>query len=146
MKEEYTTKSEGETIKLGEEFAKKLNASDVVFLTGDLGSGKTTFTKGVARGLGVTTRIISPTFVLLRTHKTNNKFSQIQKIYHMDLYRLNSEEELKGVDLQDFLQDPQGLMLVEWPNLSQNLVKKNVWKVNFKIYYGDNRKITIKYE
>ena len=67
------TKSDEETQSAGEEFAKKLNPTDVVFLIGDLGSGKTTFTKGLAKGLGIDNRIISPTFVVVRRHTVRNE-------------------------------------------------------------------------
>ena len=87
----FVTKSPEQTEKLGEDFAKNLKPQDVVFLIGNLGSGKTTFTKGIARGLGIKNRILSPTFIVVRSHSTANE--RIQTLYHLDLYRLKDYAE-----------------------------------------------------
>ncbi len=123
------TTSSQQTEKLGEEFAKKLQPQDVIFLKGDLGSGKTTFTKGLAKGLGITSRIISPTFIIVRSHSTGR--ADISTLYHLDLYRLQSEKEALGIDLNDYLADPTGVVVIEWPEVSQNIVKKKVWNISF---------------
>jgi tRNA threonylcarbamoyladenosine biosynthesis protein TsaE len=151
MEEKYITNSAEETEQLGEEFAKRLKQTAVVYLIGELGSGKTTFTKGVARGLGITTRIISPTFVLLRTHKIMNHESRIknhgiQILYHLDLYRLESKKEVENIDIKDYLDDKSGVVLIEWPKVSQGLVNKKVWKVKFESLDNDNREISISFE
>lgn len=135
-----TTKSALGTEKAGEEFSKKLNPQDVVFLIGNLGSGKTTFTKGIAKGLGITSRIISPTFVLVRSHDIEK--GKIKTLYHLDLYRLQNENDVLGINLTDYLEDERGLVVIEWPEVSQNIVKKKVWKVVFETK-EHNRNITI---
>lgn len=151
MNQEFITKSAEETEMLGEEFSKKLNPQDVVFLVGDLGSGKTTFVKGLARGLGIESRILSPTFVVVRQHSVRsqktagNSKQMIEKLYHLDLYRLGNEDEAKGVDLNDFLLDEKGIVVIEWPVISQDLVHKKVWKIQFE-YREEGRKIAIRHE
>ena len=116
-----------------------------------MGSGKTTFVKGLAKGLGIESRIISPTFVVVRKHSVqptyyNQQPGQINTLYHLDLYRLENEKQALGVDLKDFLEDPEGLTVIEWPEVSQNIVKGKVWKVKFKHTENEGREITIDFE
>lgn len=136
--------NEAETIEAGISLAQKLSTQDVVFLRGDLGSGKTTFAKGIAKGLGISTRIISPTFVIVREHEVDN--GKIKKMYHLDLYRLHDEREAIGVDIKDILNDDEGVVVIEWPEISQNLVKKQVWNVRIDNINEDERRIHIAYE
>lgn len=136
----FVTKSPEQTEKLGEDFAKNLKPQDVVFLIGNLGSGKTTFTKGIARGLGIKNRILSPTFIVVRSHSTANE--RIQTLYHLDLYRLKDEGEVLNVSLTDYMNDEKGIVVIEWPEVSQEIVKKNVWKVRFETK-DDERSIEI---
>lgn len=136
--------SEEETIEAGISLTQKLSPQDVVFLRGDLGSGKTTFAKGIAKGLGISTRIISPTFVIVREHEVDS--GKIKKMYHMDLYRLQDEHEALGVDIKDILNDEQGIVVIEWPEISQNLVKKKAWNVRIDNINESERKIQIAYE
>lgn len=136
----YITTSPEQTEKIGEEFAKKLQPQDVVFLTGELGSGKTTFTKGLAKGLGITTRIISPTFVIVRSHATGRK--NLSTLYHLDLYRLDNEKDALEVNLSDYLDDPAGVVVIEWPDVSQNIVKRKVWNISF-LQHENKREIEI---
>lgn len=146
MKTEISeTHSEEETVSAGRIFGQRLQSQDVVFLHGDLGSGKTTFTKGIAEALGVSSRVISPTFVLVRTHQAQND-KGIETLYHLDLYRLGTENEAKGADLADFLNDKAGVVVIEWPEVGQNLIKKNVWNVYLSVISGGGRKIVIEYE
>ena len=84
------TLSEKETLEAGREFAEKIKNGGVVFLFGELGAGKTTFTKGVAEGLGITQRILSPTFTIVRQHILNPE----QTFYHVDLYRVKDDPSL----------------------------------------------------
>lgn len=89
---ETVTKSPEETFRLAESLAKKLDAGDVLLLEGDLGAGKTTFTKGIAKGLGVERTINSPTFTIIKEYKGRIPF------YHMDVYRVSDPEEDLGFD------------------------------------------------
>lgn len=144
------TKNATETEKAGEEFAHQLKPQDVIFLIGNLGSGKTTFVKGLAKGLGIVSRIISPTYVVVRRHSlpaTNFQIlgGKVTTLYHLDLYRLKNEQEALSVDLKDYLDDQNAIVAIEWPELSQKIVNKKVWKVKFEIR-NDFREITFSYE
>ncbi|MEJ9211565.1 tRNA (adenosine(37)-N6)-threonylcarbamoyltransferase complex ATPase subunit type 1 TsaE [Bacillus smithii] len=108
---ETITKSPEETFRLAESLAKKLHAGDVLLLEGDLGAGKTTFTKGIAKGLGVERTINSPTFTIIKEYKGRIPF------YHMDVYRVSDPEEDLGFDEYFF---GQGVCVVEWAHLIED--------------------------
>lgn len=135
-------KSENETIAAGEEFGGDLRGGDVVLLSGKLGAGKTTFVKGIAKALQVPTRIISPTFVITRTHRANHH--AIKQIYHLDLYRLEKEEELRDIDIKNMVND-ESVVLIEWPELSYSYLAKPYYVVSID-YEGEGRVIEIRYE
>jgi len=144
------TKNALETEKAGEELARLLKPQDVVFLIGNLGSGKTTFVKGLARGLGIVSRIISPTFVVVRQHtlpSTNYQIldGKVSTLYHLDLYRLQNTQEALSVDMKDYLDDKNAIVAIEWPELSQNIVNKKVWKVKIDVK-NEMREISMSYE
>ncbi len=96
-----------ETEKAGEKLAEKLKAGDILALDGDLGAGKTAFARGVARGLGVTAHVTSPTFAIVHTYKGRLPF------FHFDMYRLESAEELYDIGWEDYLASG-GVILIEW--------------------------------
>jgi len=97
---------EGDTRALGRRLASLLRAGDVVLLAGDLGSGKTVFASGVAEGLGVVERVVSPSFVLAR------RYEGLIGMVHADLYRLGSSAEVEDLDLLAAAED--GVLVVEW--------------------------------
>lgn len=139
------TNSAEETEKLGEEFAKKIKPGEVVCLFGDLGSGKTTFVKGVARGLGIKTRLISPTFILVRKHKISIRYqvSGIKYMYHIDLYRLKDKKEAESIDLKEILEDRNAVIIIEWAEKAENILPKERWDISFNYIAGNRRKISI---
>ena len=132
---EFISKSDFETRDIGENFGKTLKQGDVVCLTGDLGAGKTTFTKGIAKALGVPYEPVSPTFNLVNTYD-GDKLS----LYHFDLYRLERTEDLYSIDFDDYLFS-NGVCVIEWPEISYPLLDK-YYRVNLE-YNGEMRKITI---
>ena len=107
---EETTHSEQETIQAAKSFAKTLKPGSVIALHGNLGSGKTTFIKGIALGLGLKDpdEVKSPTFALMHTYA-----SRIP-LYHFDLYRLESEREIVNIGFEEFVNDPGAVTCVEW--------------------------------
>src|SRR5882762_1980249 len=111
-KMEFVTNSAGQTQKIAAKFAKKFqNQGGVIALIGDLGSGKTTFSQGFAKALGVSDKIISPTFVLIRQHK----LPKLQRmLFHIDLYRLEGKIDPKELGLKELFDDPNSLVLIEW--------------------------------
>jgi tRNA threonylcarbamoyladenosine biosynthesis protein TsaE len=102
-----TTNSEQETETLGQTVGELLFPGAVLLLDGNLGAGKTAFARGVARGLGVTKPVQSPTFTILYAHSGRLAF------YHFDLYRLEDEQELLDIGIDEYLDD-EGVSLVEW--------------------------------
>lgn len=137
------SKSKSKTEKLGLDFSKKLMPRDVVCLYGELGSGKTTFVKGLARGLNVRSRIISPTFIIIRTHLVAGS-KDIDNLYHVDLYRLESLKEVKGIGLKDLLQDKKGVVLIEWPEKAEKILPSIRWEIFFTQKGGNTREILVK--
>ncbi len=111
----FHTESAGETEKLGERIGSVLEPGIVVALTGDLGAGKTTLTKGIARGLAVSDLIHSPTFTLIHEHKGR------LPVYHFDLYRLDSPEQLDDLGYEDYFYG-DGVSIVEWSEKAQELL------------------------
>src|SRR5476649_2454201 len=92
-----------ETQAFGLEFAKTLRGGEVLALYGDLGSGKTTFMQGLAKGLGITRNIISSTFIIMRTYTINRKV--LKNLYHLDLYRIDNDEQAVDLGLKDLIGD-----------------------------------------
>lgn len=143
---ELITKSAAETKKVGREFAASLKEekkkSFTIALIGDLGSGKTTFVQGVAKGLGITQRIISPTFIIMRKYELSNGFSNL---YHVDLYRLegNVEKEVENIGLTDILGKPGNIVLIEWAEKIYDIIPKEAYIINFKNMGKDKRKIVV---
>ena len=101
------SKSEAETEAAGERFAKTLPDGAVVALYGDLGAGKTAFVRGMARGLGIDARVSSPTFTIV------NEYLGARELYHFDMYRLGSSDELFDIGWEDYL-SRGGVCAVEW--------------------------------
>jgi tRNA threonylcarbamoyladenosine biosynthesis protein TsaE len=99
----------------GGELAASLTAGDALLLHGDLGAGKTTLTQGIARALGVRGPVTSPTFTLVSEHRLPKPVRGIERLYHLDLYRLNDPDELETIGYDDYLSPPDGVTVIEWP-------------------------------
>ena len=108
MAKVYQTNSEKETEELGSRLGRQLEPGAVVAFTGDLGAGKTAFTRGLARGLGVTERVTSPTFTIVNEYEGGRL-----PLFHFDMYRLSSSEELYDIGWEDYLAR-NGVCAVEW--------------------------------
>ena len=104
---EYLSHSPEETEQLGEQLGRTLRPGSVVAYRGDLGMGKTAFTRGLARGLGCTCRVTSPTFTIV------NEYSGALPLFHFDMYRLQSDDDLWDIGWEDYL-DRGGVCAVEW--------------------------------
>jgi tRNA threonylcarbamoyladenosine biosynthesis protein TsaE len=101
-------KNPEELIQWGENFAKKLNPGDLILVDGPMGAGKTTLATGIAKGLGLTNSITSPTFTRLNIYPGNPAF------YHLDLYNIDEVEELESLGIYDILEPEDGVCYVEW--------------------------------
>ena len=117
----FVTNSEEETELLGTRLAKTLTSGAVIAFTGDLGAGKTAFTRGLARGLGIEDRITSPTFTIVNEYEGGRL-----PLFHFDMYRLNSSEELFDIGWEDYMVRG-GVCAVEWSeNVSDTLGKDSI--------------------
>ena len=103
------TSSPESTEAAGEELGRRLRQGDLVLLTGELGAGKTQLVKGLARGLGIMTRVHSPTFALLHEY-TDGRLP----LFHIDLYRLESPSQIIGAGLEEYFYSPPGVTVIEW--------------------------------
>lgn len=144
----YMSTSEAETQEIGENFTRKLTPGDIVLLYGDLGFGKTTFVKGIAKGLGIKTRIISPTFVILKGHNIKSKklniknTNKILKMFHVDLYRIESQSQLEGIGIREIMDHKSSVKLIEWPEKLRILPDKRK-EVRFILNKDNTRTIKI---
>lgn len=132
-------KSEKELKSLAEnifEVFKNKKDSNVLALSGDLGSGKTTFTKYLAKILGIKNRILSPTFMIFRVYDLDFKKTGFKKFYHADFYRMKNIDELKSVSFLEVLKNPENLVLIEWADKFKEIIPKNSIRLEFK--HGKN--------
>lgn len=128
--------SPAETEALGETFGRAAHRGLVIALSGDLGAGKTQFVKGLARGLGISARVHSPTFTLVTEYGGDRL-----KLFHLDLYRLETREQIRSAGLEDFLQ-PDGVAVIEWAErLGADANGKQVQRVQIEILNETDRKI-----
>jgi len=135
------SESEKETYGFAKKFAKQLQGGEVLCLIGDLGAGKTAFTKGIAAGLGITNTITSPTFVLMKVYKVKSKPLALA---HIDAYRLRAGDELLHIGAGDYLSDKDCITVIEWADRVRDIWPKDAIKIGFKILKGDKREIKIK--
>ena len=133
----YLSKNREETVKLGERLAHALKGGDIVCLSGDLGSGKTTFTKGIARGLKIKEEAVnSPTFVLM------NAYEGRLPLFHFDLYRLDKEGEILNLGYEEFLYG-NGVSVIEWAEKLGELTPKDFLKIQFENKSENERLLTL---
>lgn len=131
MKQIFTTSSETETMSVAGSFAQELQRGDVVALYGELGAGKTQFVKGVSQALGVREHVTSPTFVLLNRYTGKDVQGEELLVYHLDLYRVKSLEEIYDIGYEEFFYG-NGICLIEWADLLGDLLPANRYDVTLK--------------
>ena len=139
MRKEFETFTPEETAAFGEKLAQNAQAGEIYCLNGDLGVGKTVFTKGFAKGLGITEHVTSPTFTFV------NEYEGRLPLYHFDVYRISCEEEMDDIGYEEYFFG-EGVCLVEWAELIKGLIPKEaVWVTIEKDYTksDDYRKIVL---
>ncbi len=134
---EFITNSSEETILFGENLAKLLKPGDVILLTGDLSGGKTTLTKGIGKGLGVTRIINSPTFNIVKTYQGTNIL-----LHHFDLYRLDGLNT--DFDLEEYF-TKDSICVIEWPYNIKELLPEEYLSINLESIGDNKRKLTLNY-
>jgi len=129
----FHSKSREDTMAFAEAYAKTLRAGDVVLLNGDMGAGKTVFTKGVARGLGIEEEVTSPTYAYMNDYDG--------RLFHYDCYRIESVEQAERLGLADYF-DMGGICIVEWAQNIAPLLPRSVKSVTIRKLNENEREIT----
>ncbi len=132
---EYCSNSAEETEALGAELAVRLRPGDVVAYTGDLGAGKTAFTRGIARGLGIPEGVTSPTFTIVNEYEGGRL-----PLFHFDIYRLGSADDLFDIGWEDFLRRG-GVCAVEWSETVQEALDADTIYVDIRRGAEDNQRV-----
>jgi len=127
-----------ETMQVAMDLGRRLRDGEVVALVGELGTGKTTFVKGLAQSFFIPEEILSPSFLLARTYRGK------RTLHHLDLYRVRDIEELVEVGLTDLLPPEEGVTAVEWADRFPQIIPKDAVWVVLEHEGGDRRKITIR--
>ena len=140
---QFTTKSGADTIDVGRKLARLLKPPQLLLLRGDLGTGKTTLVKGIAQALDAAEpeEVTSPTFTLIHEYDGSRDGKPI-KLYHLDVYRLESERQLETLGLEELL-TPDALVLVEWGEKFKSIRKRATGEIAIVSEGGDARKITV---
>ena len=135
MARRYVSNSEGETEDLGRRLGLRLGPGAVVAYTGDLGAGKTAFTRGLARGLDISERVTSPTFTIVNEYEGGRL-----PLFHFDLYRLGSSDELFDIGWEDYL-SRGGVCAVEWSENVADALEEDAIRVDLRREESDGQRI-----
>ena len=136
----YETLSPEETLEVGKELGKASVAGQVYALVGDLGVGKTVFTKGFAEGLGIEEAVNSPTFTILQIYDEGRI-----PLYHFDVYRIEEPEEMEEIGFEEYIEG-DGVCLIEWAGRIADILPENIIVIRIEKDLGkglDYRKITV---
>lgn len=141
----YKTQNPDETKELGKRFALKiLNQKEkrILSLVGDLGGGKTTFLQGFAVGLGIKSRVLSPTFLIIKKFKIRHAYFNF--FYHIDCYRVQTNEEILSLGFGKVISNPQNIIAVEWGDRIDKVLPPETTLINFEVFNKNKRVIKIK--
>lgn len=136
MDYKITTNKEEETIEIAQNIESEKFPNMVICLIGDLGSGKTIFTKGFAEALGIDENITSPTFNIIKEYTTNE-----MNLYHMDLYRL--EGDVRNLGLEEYF-EKNGVVIIEWADMIEDYLPEERLEIKFKVVDEDTRVLIFK--
>ena len=123
-----------DTQKLGESFSKKIKMGDIILLYGDLGSGKTTFVKGILKGFDFSSEVTSPTFSLI------NEYEADKKIIHIDCYRETEIMRWINIGIEDYF-NSSDIVIIEWPEILENIIPKHAIKIKMNHIDSNKREI-----
>ncbi len=135
--------SESDTQKFAEQLA-TLPLVGSIWLSGDLGAGKTTLTRYWLRALGHTGAVKSPTYTLVEPYQIRQEDGSVKPVYHADLYRLQDPEELEFIGFEDYLADEQALTIIEWASRVVDYLPNPVMTINITKQTDDSREVVIK--
>ncbi len=137
------TKSGEETKKWAKEYAQSLKGGEIIGLIGDLGAGKTTFSQGLAVGLGIKQNVNSPTYVIMKIYPINSPKSKIKNLIHIDAYRLESEKDLETIGAMEYFGREDSIIVIEWADKIKKALTAKLKLTFFEFKIEDDvRKIT----
>ena len=119
------SQNEEELISIGQKLGRLLDSGDIIVLSGDLGAGKTTLTKGIAKGLDISQMIKSPTYTIVREYEGR------LPLYHLDVYRIGDIEEMDEIGYEDYVYG-EGVCLIEWANLIEEILPDHYQKITIR--------------
>lgn len=143
---EIITKSAEETFRLGEKVGSNIGGKHIFALSGEMGAGKTVFLQGFTKGLGIKNKIVSPTFILMRSYRMNGQGLMANgQFFHLDLYRLegNVAKQVEDLGLLDIWQDKKNIIAIEWAEKIQDILPRETVWVRFESLDEIDRRITI---
>lgn len=123
---------------------KKRDTATVIALSGDLGAGKTTITKEIAKQLEIKENVISPTFVIMKIYKlesSSKHYSNFKKLIHIDAYRIEDAKEFINFNWEEIISDKENLVVLEWPEKIKNIIPKNAINISLSHVSEDTREI-----
>ena len=129
--------SQQETIDFGIDFSRYIERGDLIALNGDLGSGKTTFTKGVLQGLKYTGKVTSPTYTMI------NEYDCLEKIIHIDCYKEKNLGIWLSLGINDYIDNQDNILIIEWPEMLDKILPSNLININFKHISDNQREINL---
>lgn len=135
----YITYSESETENLGYTLAKNLNNNSIVVLSGDLGTGKTRFMRGVAKYFGIEEEVSSPTFTIVNEYTPKENVNNVDKIFHFDVYRLSGPEDFEDSIGTDYF--GSGLCIIEWGEIIETVLPPSTIYINIQSTENENERI-----
>ncbi len=135
----FISHSEEETEAFAQQLATSLPSGSILALKGDLGAGKTVFARGFARGLGITEPVSSPTYTIIQEYPRPDG----SWFYHMDLYRITNVISALEFGIEEYLEDPTALTIIEWAERIESILPAHTLTVSIKILPDNSRKITI---
>jgi len=159
MRKKYLTTSPVQTRKLGEILAKEIlqtkagKKAFIIGLEGDLGGGKTTFLQGLAKGLGIKEKILSPTFIIMRKFEIQNpkfetnsktKIPKFQTFYHLDCYRIQKPKEILDLGFKEIISNSKNIVAIEWADQIRKILPKGSLILRFEWIDKKTRKILVK--
>ena len=136
----FTSNSVSDTYQLAKRFTQNISKGNIIALIGDLGTGKTTFTQGVAEALGIKENVGSPTFKLVSEYKGEDSW-----LYHIDAYRLNGSNDFLNIGGEEYLNTEKGITIIEWADIISDLLDDSVIHIHFSRLKNnsDSRQIKI---
>ncbi|MBN1699873.1 MAG: tRNA (adenosine(37)-N6)-threonylcarbamoyltransferase complex ATPase subunit type 1 TsaE [Spirochaetales bacterium] len=134
--ERYRCRKPDDTIHIGKEIGTRLKAGDIVLLKGSLGAGKTTFVKGIAASIGIEDEVTSPTFTIISVYSGN------VDLYHIDLYRIEGDDDLEELGLYDYLYG-EGISVIEWGERIEDRIQGLPLSIVIDIKENGEREITV---